>query len=193
MGGCGRRVATHRPGLPGLTPPLPARLDARHLVSHLLPPGRVQSLTTVGTPHRGSALASLFGRPLERIGLFKAASRWQVDGAGPASLPGAASSACGRSLVPTLPLAVHAVAALAELMPEYVEEEFNPSTQDVPETAVRAHRRGTGPRAFSWGWLTRPRSTTRWPGGFPRSATRRRCGSWHAICAPTRVVRTTAS
>lgn len=58
-----------------------ASLDARHMISHLLPPGRVRTLTTVGTPHRGSALACLFGRPLERFGLFEAAARWQVDGA----------------------------------------------------------------------------------------------------------------
>src|SRR4051812_15186044 len=32
-------------------------LDARYLISKLAPAGRVLSLTTVGTPHRGSAFA----------------------------------------------------------------------------------------------------------------------------------------
>jgi triacylglycerol lipase len=42
-------------------------LDARYLVSRLLDAGRVLSLTTIGTPHRGSALADWGMKRFERL------------------------------------------------------------------------------------------------------------------------------
>jgi len=42
-------------------------LDSRHLITHLEAPGRVLSLTTVGTPHRGSPFADWMLRRLESM------------------------------------------------------------------------------------------------------------------------------
>jgi triacylglycerol lipase len=82
-------------------------LDARHLISRLDGAQRVVSLTTVATPHRGSAFADWVA---ERIG----------------------NRLLGDEL---LELVSVNSAALHNLTRRFVQEEFNPETPDHPDVA----------------------------------------------------------
>ncbi|POR38551.1 Lipase 2 [Tolypocladium paradoxum] len=86
-------------------------LDARYMVSHLLratPDVRVASLTTISTPHRGSAFADYL----------------LDEGAGPMHLP---------RLYGVLQRAGLGTRAFAQLTTRYMADEFNPRTEDDPE------------------------------------------------------------
>ncbi|KAL8834942.1 MAG: hypothetical protein Q9170_003519 [Blastenia crenularia] len=82
-----------------------AGLDSRHMLSKLKPPNvRVKSLTTIASPHRGSAFAD-----------------YVFDQIGPTNLP-KLYSALGKMHVQT--------GAFRQLTRRYMHEEFNPNTPD---------------------------------------------------------------
>ena len=81
-------------------------LDARYMISRLRPPNvNVRSLTTIATPHRGSAFADFM---FERM-------------IGPANLP---------RLYRALKLLRVETGAFAQLTRSYMQESFNPCTPD---------------------------------------------------------------
>jgi triacylglycerol lipase len=54
-------------------------LDARHMISHLGMAGRVLSLTTIGTPHRGTAIADWGVAAADATGLFQIVEQTTID------------------------------------------------------------------------------------------------------------------
>ncbi len=89
-------------------------LDARYLISELAMHPVVASLTTVASPHRGTALADIVLEQPERIHSWLAGlANWMST----AAMEEASADFTG---------------AVAELTPEYVEETFNPAVPDHP-------------------------------------------------------------
>ncbi|MEQ9105322.1 MAG: alpha/beta fold hydrolase [Rhodothermales bacterium] len=103
-------------------------LDARWLISQLDYARHVLSLTTIATPHQGSALANIVLERPERLqGWISEAANW----AGERVLDGGKAD---------FRRAVH------DLTPEYVQETFNPEVPDHPDVVYRswAGRAGKG-------------------------------------------------
>jgi len=90
-------------------------LDARFLITHGGWADRVASLTTLSTPHRGSYIASYVLEQPERLTALAAEL---VNWLGEAVLDGAESNV---------------LAAVRQLTPAFMEQEFNPATPDHPE------------------------------------------------------------
>ncbi|KAI9368284.1 Alpha/Beta hydrolase protein [Aspergillus egyptiacus] len=83
-----------------------AGLDARYMITHLKPKDfKVLSLTTIATPHRGSAVADYV---LQRIGDDRLAQLYYL---------------LDRIRIET--------GAFSQLTREYMEQDFNPSTPDI--------------------------------------------------------------
>ncbi|QXD16401.1 alpha/beta fold hydrolase [Rhodocaloribacter litoris] len=105
-------------------------LDARYLITVLGAHDRVASLTTIATPHHGTALADLVLEQPERV------RTWM------AGLTGRMSAAAMKEA------STDFVRAVAELTPAYVEETFNPAVPDHPAVRYRSYAgragRGTG-------------------------------------------------
>lgn len=89
-------------------------LDARFLIAHGGWADRVASLTTLSTPHRGSYIASYVLEQPERLTALAAEL---VNWLGEAVLEGAESNV---------------LAAVRQLTPAFMEQEFNPATPDHP-------------------------------------------------------------
>jgi triacylglycerol lipase len=104
-------------------------LDARFLVSRRGWNERVATLTTVSTPHRGTAAADYVMEQPERLRrLAAAAAEWL----GRQVLPADGASDFAR--------------AVSELRPAYIRDEFNPATPDAPSVDYRSYagRAGRG-------------------------------------------------
>ncbi|KAL2205267.1 alpha/beta-hydrolase, partial [Sarocladium strictum] len=108
-------------------------LDARYMIAHCPPEGiKIASLTTIATPHRGSAFADYVLEP----------------GAGPLYLP---------RLYGLLERAGLSTTAFSQLTTTYMKDEFNPSTPDVPGVkyysfgaAVEQAPPALSPFRYSW-------------------------------------------
>lgn len=103
-------------------------LDARWLISRMDYARHVISLTTIATPHRGSALANIVLERPERVQeLVSEAANW----AGERVIDGGKAD---------FRRAVH------DLTPEYVNETFNPEVPDHPDVTYRSYagRAGKG-------------------------------------------------
>lgn len=101
-------------------------LDMRHALNRLGASEHVASLTTVATPHRGSALASLVLNTPELL-------KEQVGGL---------FDWIGQQLYPER--RSNSLAALEQLTGSYLREEFNPSTPDHPETRYFSYSAAVG-------------------------------------------------
>jgi len=105
-------------------------LDARHLIAHHGYGARVASLTTISTPHRGSAAADVV---LEGPEALRAPAASVVDWIAATALEGSTSDV---------------IQALRELRPSYVTGTFNPATPDDPAVRYASYAghagRGTG-------------------------------------------------
>ncbi|TKA46753.1 hypothetical protein B0A54_03709 [Friedmanniomyces endolithicus] len=109
-----------------LTPHIrtPRGLDSRYMVSRLQPPNvRVLSLTTIATPHRGSAFADYLFRQI-----------------GPMNLP---------HLYKTLAYFGLETGAFEQLTMKYMAESFNPRTPDVDGIAYYSYGATLRPRITS--------------------------------------------
>lgn len=93
-------------------------LDARHLISNLGFQNRVASLTTIGTPHRGTPVPEYVWRHLGKKNFLYKAFEFLIYGA----------TSSGKRGVNEISLN----AALWNLTPTYVNKYFNPNTKDAP-------------------------------------------------------------
>ncbi len=99
-------------------------LDARYMISRLHPPNvKVLSLTTIATPHRGSAFADYC---FEEIGPYYLHKMYK------------AFDALGISR-----------GAFSQLTRKYIQEEFNPTTPDVEGTRYFSYGARFSPRLWS--------------------------------------------
>jgi triacylglycerol lipase len=104
-------------------------LDARYMISRLKPENvEVLSLTTIATPHRGSAFAD-----------------YLFDEIGPRNLP---------KLYKILEAAGLGTGAFRQLTTKYMIEEFNPKTPDKP--GVRYFSYGATLKPYMWSVFKRP-------------------------------------
>lgn len=103
-------------------------LDARYLISRLDGHEEVKTLTTVSTPHRGSAIAARVIEQPERV------RRWI----------GEVMNWLGETAYANAP--ADALSAIGELTPDHVQEEFNPKVPDHPSVTYRSYagRAGKG-------------------------------------------------
>lgn len=92
-------------------------LDMREAISNLGVSGSVASLTTIASPHRGTSLADI---ALTAPELLKDKLNELMNWLGENILPGSKSDAA---------------AAVEQLTPNYVQNEFNPNTPDQSEVA----------------------------------------------------------
>jgi len=99
-------------------------LDARYMISQLKPPGvNVLSLTTIATPHRGSAFADyIFSRigPIYKPKVYKVLEYFGMESG-----------------------------AFSQLTREYMTESFNPRTPDSPDTKYYSYGATLEPRFWS--------------------------------------------
>jgi triacylglycerol lipase len=106
-------------------------LDARYAISHLGYGDRIASLTTIATPHRGTAVADialgLMPGPVEdALGVISWLAGCTVDGVD--------YEACTQS----------AIVAAQELTTSYANNVFNPSTPDDPRVRYFSYAGKTG-------------------------------------------------
>ena len=99
-------------------------LDSRYLISQLKPTTfKVQSLTTIATPHRGSSAADIIFREIGENhlpGMYKLLARLKVDSG-----------------------------AFSQLTRRYVQEEFNPANVDDPGVRYFSYGASARPSLFS--------------------------------------------
>lgn len=103
-------------------------LDGRYLISRLDGHDDVETLTTISTPHRGSAIAARVIEQPERV------RRWITE----------VMNWLGETAYANAP--ADALSAIGELTPEHVREEFNPGVPDHPSVRYRSYagRAGKG-------------------------------------------------
>lgn len=101
-------------------------LDARYMISQEGFHEVVASLTTISTPHRGSAIAEIM---LDQPEQLRAVAADLVDWFGATTLEDATSNV---------------LRALTELTPEYMVESFNPAYSDHPSVRYWSYGGGAG-------------------------------------------------
>jgi triacylglycerol lipase len=101
-------------------------LDARYLIGHLGMAKRVASLTTIATPHHGSSIAEfVLEQPQVVQGWTAAIANWL----GTNSLPDSESDFA---------------TAVAELTPDFLQRQFNPSTPNDPTVLYWSYAGSSG-------------------------------------------------
>ncbi|MFW6347988.1 MAG: esterase/lipase family protein [Cyclonatronaceae bacterium] len=95
-------------------------LDMRYAIHHLGAHAHVHSLTTVSTPHRGTALADFMLRTPEQIlNHLARLTNW-----------------FGNNVYPEIPSDV--LGALEQLRPAYIQETFNPNCPNHPDVQYQS-------------------------------------------------------
>jgi triacylglycerol lipase len=104
-------------------------LDARYLISQLKPTEfTIKSLTTIATPHRGSALADIILREIgaENLpGIYSLMARLRLDSG-----------------------------AFSQLTRKYMTEDFNPANPNDPDVRYFSYGASAQPSIFSIFWLS---------------------------------------